>query len=100
MRSSAVAETLNFEAGEDFVFEQRDAEVEFADMLGGIGEPSMGGRILSVLKSIADSAPDAADQASLFTPVPGGTGPVTNAMLLRNTLELYESQLKLSSQVP
>jgi methylenetetrahydrofolate dehydrogenase (NADP+) / methenyltetrahydrofolate cyclohydrolase len=33
--------------------------------------------------------PAAADRAGLFTPVPGGTGPVTVAMLLRNTLDLY-----------
>jgi methylenetetrahydrofolate dehydrogenase (NADP+) / methenyltetrahydrofolate cyclohydrolase len=29
----------------------------------------------------------AAERASLITPVPGGVGPMTIAMLLRNTLE-------------
>jgi methylenetetrahydrofolate dehydrogenase (NADP+)/methenyltetrahydrofolate cyclohydrolase len=40
-------------------------------------------------KLIGDVDPAAADRASLFTPVPGGTGPVTNAMLLRNALTIY-----------
>ncbi len=32
---------------------------------------------------------DAAQKASLITPVPGGVGPMTVAMLLKNTLEAY-----------
>jgi methylenetetrahydrofolate dehydrogenase (NADP+) / methenyltetrahydrofolate cyclohydrolase len=40
-------------------------------------------------KMVGDIAPEAAHRAALFTPVPGGTGPVTVAMLLRNTLNLY-----------
>jgi methylenetetrahydrofolate dehydrogenase (NADP+)/methenyltetrahydrofolate cyclohydrolase len=40
-------------------------------------------------KMVGDVAPEAAERAGLFTPVPGGTGPVTVAMLLRNTLDLY-----------
>ena len=40
-------------------------------------------------KMVGDVDPAAADRAALFTPVPGGTGPVTVAMLLRNTIELY-----------
>jgi methylenetetrahydrofolate dehydrogenase (NADP+)/methenyltetrahydrofolate cyclohydrolase len=32
---------------------------------------------------------DAAEKASLITPVPGGVGPMTVAMLLKNTLEAY-----------
>ena len=35
-----------------------------------------------------DADPLCADKASLFTPVPGGIGPVTIAMLFRNLLEL------------
>jgi methylenetetrahydrofolate dehydrogenase (NADP+) / methenyltetrahydrofolate cyclohydrolase len=34
-----------------------------------------------------DVEPDAADVAGLITPVPGGVGPMTIAMLLRNTLK-------------
>jgi len=40
-------------------------------------------------KMVGDVEPAAAERASVFTPVPGGTGPVTVAMLLRNTLDLY-----------
>jgi methylenetetrahydrofolate dehydrogenase (NADP+)/methenyltetrahydrofolate cyclohydrolase len=40
-------------------------------------------------KSVGDVEPAAAERAGLFTPVPGGTGPVTAAMLLRNALTLY-----------
>ena len=44
-------------------------------------------------KVVGDAVPEVAEVAGLFTPVPGGTGPVTNAMLLRNTLALYERAL-------
>jgi methylenetetrahydrofolate dehydrogenase (NADP+)/methenyltetrahydrofolate cyclohydrolase len=36
---------------------------------------------------VGDVAPDAADVAGLITPVPGGVGPMTIAMLLRNTVK-------------
>jgi len=35
---------------------------------------------------------DAKDKASFITPVPGGVGPLTIAMLFRNTLELYKNK--------
>jgi methylenetetrahydrofolate dehydrogenase (NADP+)/methenyltetrahydrofolate cyclohydrolase len=35
---------------------------------------------------VGDVAPDAAGRASLITPVPGGVGPMTIAMLLQNTV--------------
>jgi methylenetetrahydrofolate dehydrogenase (NADP+) / methenyltetrahydrofolate cyclohydrolase len=35
---------------------------------------------------VGDVEPDAADRAGLITPVPGGVGPMTIAMLLRNTV--------------
>ncbi|MFZ5532303.1 MAG: bifunctional methylenetetrahydrofolate dehydrogenase/methenyltetrahydrofolate cyclohydrolase FolD [Pseudomonadota bacterium] len=38
---------------------------------------------------VGDVAPDAAERASWLTPVPGGVGPMTVAMLLQNTLEAY-----------
>lgn len=47
-------------------------------------------------KVVGDAVPEVGDVAGLFTPVPGGTGPVTNAMLLRNTLALYERALGVS----
>jgi methylenetetrahydrofolate dehydrogenase (NADP+)/methenyltetrahydrofolate cyclohydrolase len=40
-------------------------------------------------KLVGDVEPAAAERAGVFTPVPGGTGPVTNAMLLRNALTIY-----------
>jgi methylenetetrahydrofolate dehydrogenase (NADP+)/methenyltetrahydrofolate cyclohydrolase len=36
---------------------------------------------------VGDVAPDAADLAAFLTPVPGGVGPMTIAMLLRNTVK-------------
>ncbi|MBI4213459.1 MAG: bifunctional 5,10-methylenetetrahydrofolate dehydrogenase/5,10-methenyltetrahydrofolate cyclohydrolase [Chloroflexi bacterium] len=42
---------------------------------------------------LGDVAPEAAERAGLFTPVPGGTGPVTSAMLLKNALVLYQRAL-------
>ncbi|OGF63516.1 hypothetical protein A2662_01655 [Candidatus Giovannonibacteria bacterium RIFCSPHIGHO2_01_FULL_45_33] len=39
-------------------------------------------------KLAGDMAPDVANKASLFTPVPGGVGPLTVAMLFKNLVEL------------
>ena len=36
-----------------------------------------------------------ADIASLTTPVPGGVGPVTAAMLMRNAAHAFEKQIEL-----
>jgi len=36
----------------------------------------------------------ASERASAITPVPGGVGPMTIAMLLQNTLESAERKLK------
>jgi methylenetetrahydrofolate dehydrogenase (NADP+)/methenyltetrahydrofolate cyclohydrolase len=36
---------------------------------------------------VGDVAPDAAERASFMTPVPGGVGPMTIALLLRNTVK-------------
>ncbi len=44
-------------------------------------------------KAVGDVASSVAERAGLFTPVPGGTGPLTTAMLLRNMLQLYTSAL-------
>jgi methylenetetrahydrofolate dehydrogenase (NADP+) / methenyltetrahydrofolate cyclohydrolase len=44
-----------------------------------------------------DVHPDVAAVASALTPVPGGTGPVTNAILLRNTLHAAETMMALRS---
>lgn len=37
---------------------------------------------------VGDASPEVATKASLFTPVPGGIGPITVAILFRNLLEL------------
>lgn len=39
----------------------------------------------------------AKERASLITPVPGGVGPMTVAMLLQNTLESAQRRVKQSS---
>ncbi len=43
---------------------------------------------------VGDVEPAAAERAGLFTPVPGGTGPVTAAMLLHNALSLYRRSVE------
>lgn len=46
-----------------------------------------------------DVHPDVAAVASAMTPVPGGTGPVTNAVLLQNTLRAAEETMAIRSHV-
>lgn len=46
-------------------------------------------------RTVGDCAPDVADVAGALTPVPGGVGPVTVAMLLRNTVECARLQAGL-----
>lgn len=41
-------------------------------------------------KVVGDFDPKVAEKASLFTPVPGGVGPLTAAMLFRNLVELVK----------
>ncbi len=43
-----------------------------------------------------DIAPDVAEIASIFTPVPGGMGPITVACLLRNVVTLAEGKNELT----
>jgi methylenetetrahydrofolate dehydrogenase (NADP+)/methenyltetrahydrofolate cyclohydrolase len=43
-------------------------------------------------KTIGDVAPAAAETAAFITPVPGGVGPMTVAMLLKNIVALYKRQ--------
>ncbi len=46
-----------------------------------------------------DVVPTVAAVASAFTPVPGGTGPVTNAILLRNTLRAARETMAVRSHL-
>lgn len=43
-------------------------------------------------KTVGDVSPEAAEVASYITPVPGGVGPMTVAMLMRNVTELCKRQ--------
>jgi methylenetetrahydrofolate dehydrogenase (NADP+)/methenyltetrahydrofolate cyclohydrolase len=42
---------------------------------------------------VGDVAPEAAERAAFMTPVPGGVGPMTIAMLLRNTVKAARYRL-------
>ena len=44
---------------------------------------------------VGDVAPDVAERAALLTPVPGGVGPMTIAILLRNTVRAARYRRKL-----
>lgn len=48
---------------------------------------------------VGDADPAVADKASFFTPVPGGIGPLTVAVLLKNVLYLAESRSRQSDSV-
>jgi methylenetetrahydrofolate dehydrogenase (NADP+)/methenyltetrahydrofolate cyclohydrolase len=43
---------------------------------------------------VGDAVPAVADKASIFTPVPGGIGPITIAILLKNVLYLAQQHRK------
>ncbi len=43
---------------------------------------------------VGDVHPEVADIAALFTPVPGGIGPITVAVLLRNLIQLVKKNLE------
>lgn len=45
---------------------------------------------------VGDVHPQAREKASLFTPVPGGVGPLTVAMLMKNTLLAFKRRRHLS----
>jgi methylenetetrahydrofolate dehydrogenase (NADP+)/methenyltetrahydrofolate cyclohydrolase len=52
------------------------------------GTSESGGRV------VGDADPQCAEMASVFTPVPGGIGPVAIAMLFKNLLTLKSEQLR------
>ena len=45
-------------------------------------------------KVVGDADPSCADKASVFTPVPGGVGPIAVAMIFKNLFELMQFQNK------
>lgn len=64
-----------------------------ADMLKpGAAVVDIGINVTPEGKVVGDVAPDAADVAGILTPVPGGVGPVTVAMLLENTVTAAKLQ--------
>jgi len=61
--------------------------------LDGKGEPVLNEKGKPSMKTVGDVDFDAAkDVASFITPVPGGVGPMTVAMLLKNTVETAKLQ--------
>ena len=46
---------------------------------------------------VGDVHPDVAEVAGAMTPVPGGVGPLTIALLLRNTLRAAEARVRSKS---
>lgn len=52
------------------------------------GMSSQSSVVSSQTKLIGDVAPEVVEKSSLFTPVPGGVGPITVAMLFKNLVEL------------
>jgi methylenetetrahydrofolate dehydrogenase (NADP+)/methenyltetrahydrofolate cyclohydrolase len=49
---------------------------------------------------VGDVAPDVAEVASALTPVPGGVGPMTVAMLLRNTVDAAAGRMTRPLEMP
>ena len=45
---------------------------------------------------IGDVHPQVIDKAEYLTPVPGGVGPLTVAMLMKNTLEAFKQRRSLA----
>jgi 5,10-methylene-tetrahydrofolate dehydrogenase/methenyl tetrahydrofolate cyclohydrolase len=58
----------------------------------GYPQPDASGKI--PMQTVGDVDPQAARVASAITPVPGGVGPVTVAMLLGNILVLARRNLR------
>ena len=47
-------------------------------------------------KVVGDCDPACAEVASVFTPVPGGVGPVAVAMIFKNLFDLMENRRKIA----
>jgi len=45
-----------------------------------------------------DVSPECAEKASFMTPVPGGVGPMTRAMLLSNCLKAYKLNMETNNE--
>jgi methylenetetrahydrofolate dehydrogenase (NADP+)/methenyltetrahydrofolate cyclohydrolase len=49
---------------------------------------------METIDTIGDVHPDVAEVAGAITPVPGGVGPLTIAMLMANTVKAAELKLR------
>lgn len=99
--SSAGASVVVVREGDDVAAETREADI----VVLGAGHPGLltadmvkegvvvldAGTSESAGKLAGDADPSVAAKASLFTPVPGGVGPVAVAMIFKNLLFLAQS---------
>jgi methylenetetrahydrofolate dehydrogenase (NADP+) / methenyltetrahydrofolate cyclohydrolase len=53
---------------------------------------------LGTSKTVGDISPEVANKASFITPVPGGVGPMTVAMLLKNVVELHKQRNSVEAE--
>lgn len=63
-----------------------DVGINRIEVTDEYNQPLMDDQGQVVKKTVGDIAPDVAEVAGYITPVPGGVGPVTVAMLLQNTV--------------
>lgn len=76
-----------------------DVGINRVPLLDANGSPVLDDKGKPKKKTVGDVVyEDAAERASLITPVPGGVGPVTTAMLLRNTFNLWKNQMNDSGK--
>lgn len=99
--SASGAAVTSVEEGDDVAAETREADI----IVLGAGHPGLltpemvkegvvvldAGTSESSGKLAGDAAPEVAAKASLFTPVPGGVGPVAVAMIFKNLLFLAQA---------
>ncbi|HMC76354.1 MAG TPA: hypothetical protein VKH34_04450, partial [Vicinamibacterales bacterium] len=65
----------------------------------GAGSPRLDALAKRGTVVVGDVHPEVADVAGALTPVPGGVGPLTIAMLLKNTLAAAEARLGKTDSV-
>jgi methylenetetrahydrofolate dehydrogenase (NADP+) / methenyltetrahydrofolate cyclohydrolase len=71
-----------------------DVGINRVPLLDDKGSPVLDDKGKPKKKTVGDVVyEDALQRASYVTPVPGGVGPVTTMMLLRNTMNLWKNQL-------
>jgi methylenetetrahydrofolate dehydrogenase (NADP+)/methenyltetrahydrofolate cyclohydrolase len=81
------------DVGQNVITEPRDAERIFANFPEKMETFRAKGSVL-----VGDVHPEVVNLAGAFTPVPGGVGPLTIAMLMSNTVKA--ARTRRGSQVP